>query len=383
MIVAKHRLTFFFSFALFLAFTVVADAKTLDQSAPLRRDHTRINRIVKKRSPVPQGLGGLFGGDGSGVVNAGANPPTVTPTSSTATTSSTIAPSTDKSTDTASSATPSSPSASTTASISLSSSASATSNNPLGGFVSSLFSPASSTASASTNSPSSASSSPTTASESETSTTPTPTPTTPPAVSQSVSRDGSSGVTVVVTGSPTSSTASSTSTSTSSGTIAHTTEVALIIIGACIVGAGIIWTIIRKWKFRPSANFEDRMQPIDWQPTTDSGLPAHRRNSNASSFHSGHSETNYAGRGGGGSYGSDHGHGVAPLNPIPDHDFTAGTGGLASAGGYADLVRGPSPQPQMQEALSHGPSMARPEYDQYGVPLHHAGYSSQDPYARY
>lgn len=113
------------------------------------------------------------------------------------------------------------------------------------------------------------------------------------------------------------------------------------------------------------------MQPIDWQPTNEeSGLPA-RRLSNASSFHSaGHGE-NMAGYGVGGGYGStsDYGHGgygssdlghgvapgVAPLQPIPDHDFTAAPStNLAPVGGYADLSRGPSPGPQMQEAY-HGP----------------------------
>jgi hypothetical protein len=43
------------------------------------------------------------------------------------------------------------------------------------------------------------------------------------------------------------------------------------------------------------------------------------------------------------------------LTPIPDHDFTAGP--AAPVGGYADLARGPSPQPQMQEALQRGPSI--------------------------
>jgi len=117
------------------------------------------------------------------------------------------------------------------------------------------------------------------------------------------------------------------------------------------------------------------MQPIDWQPTNDeSGLPASRRLSNASSFHSaGHGE-NMAGYGVGGGYGatsdyggggyaasershggygsSDLGHNVAPpLQPLPDHDFTAPPAtNLAPVGGYADLSRGPSPGPPMQEA---------------------------------
>lgn len=125
------------------------------------------------------------------------------------------------------------------------------------------------------------------------------------------------------------------------------------------------------------------MRPIDWQPTTsdDDGLPIHRRaGSNASSFHSG---SGHEGLSGGYGSTSDHGHGrsVSPLPPLPDHDFTAPVANLAPVGGYADLARGPSPQPQMQEALARGPSMRRPQYDQYGVPLHHqGGYGTQDAY---
>ena len=51
------------------------------------------------------------------------------------------------------------------------------------------------------------------------------------------------------------------------------------------------------------------------------------------------------------------------LTPIPDHDFTAGP--AVPVGGYADLARGPSPQPQMmQEALQRGPSVNR-GYENY------------------
>jgi len=122
------------------------------------------------------------------------------------------------------------------------------------------------------------------------------------------------------------------------------------------------------------------MRPIDWQPTiSEDGIHGHHRaGSSASSFHSG---SGHDGLGDG--YGStiDHGRSPSPLPPIPDHDFTAGPTNLAPVGGYADLARGPSPQPQMQEALSRGPSLTRPQYDQYGVPLHHqSGYGSQDAY---
>jgi hypothetical protein len=122
------------------------------------------------------------------------------------------------------------------------------------------------------------------------------------------------------------------------------------------------------------------MRPIDWQPTADdSGVPGHNRvGSSASSFHSG---SGHDGLGEG--YGStiDHGRSTSPLPPIPDHDFTAGPTNLAPVGGYADLARGPSQRLQMQEALTRGPSLTRPQHDQYGVPLHHqGGYGSEDAY---
>ncbi len=121
------------------------------------------------------------------------------------------------------------------------------------------------------------------------------------------------------------------------------------------------------------------MAPIDWQPTDadDSGIPGLRRNGSAASHGSfqsgsGHGDDNFAGRGVGG-YGSDYGHGTSNLQPIPDHDFTAGAGaGLAPVGGYADLARGSSPQPQMAE-MHRGPSMNRPGYDTYGAPAHPQG----------
>lgn len=65
------------------------------------------------------------------------------------------------------------------------------------------------------------------------------------------------------------------------------------------------------------------------------------------------------------------------LSPLPDHDFTAGPATLAPGGGYADLARGPSPQPQMQEALQRGPSFNH-GYDDYVAPAHYQG--GQDAY---
>lgn len=134
----------------------------------------------------------------------------------------------------------------------------------------------------------------------------------------------------------------------------------LIVVLSVAVGVTLLWTIFRKWKLGRSDKFDKRLEPIDWAPSNpDEGIiPANRRHSGASSFRS----------------GSGHGHGSNM-----DHDFTAGSSNLAPVGGYADLARGPSPQPQMNEALRRGPSLTSgPHYDQYGgVPLHHqTGYGA-------
>lgn len=124
----------------------------------------------------------------------------------------------------------------------------------------------------------------------------------------------------------------------------------IIVIAASIGFIVLAWTLFRKWKLRPSSNFDDRMQPIDWQPTgpEETGLPAHRRANSAASHGSFHS--------------SAHGHGG--LDTLPEHDFTAGPSALAPVGGYADLQRGPSPQPSMAQ-LHRGPSGARADYSAY------------------
>jgi len=198
---------------------------------------------------------------------------------------------------------------------------------------------------------------------------------------------GRSTVHTAVTRTVTSAQESETATASNQGAVSKTTKTTLTVIAAIagsVGGAFLLWTIIRKWKFRPSREFEDRMQPIDWQPTdsNDGVLPGHHRpNSVASSFHSGSGHTqedNLAGRGMAG-YGatSDHGHGVGvqpSLQPVPDHDFTAGASaqpGLAPVGGYADLARGPSPQPQMQQV----------GYDNYAAPMHYQqNYGQQEVY---
>lgn len=147
-----------------------------------------------------------------------------------------------------------------------------------------------------------------------------------------------------------------------------TTLTVLIIVASSIGGVAILWTIFRKWKLGRSSKFDERLQPIDWQPTNpDEGIiPSHRRApSSASSFHSGSGHGSSANRNVG--------------FAIPDHDFTAVPSHSAPIGGYADLARGSATQPPMQEHLARGPSLA-PNYDM-GVPLHHqVGHVNHDPY---
>lgn len=143
-----------------------------------------------------------------------------------------------------------------------------------------------------------------------------------------------------------------------------TTMTALIAVAASIGGLAILWTIFRKWKLSSSKKFDQRLNPIDWQPTTgeDDIIPSHRRVPSGSSARSGSTRRQNA---------SD------PL----DHDFTAGPTSNSPVGGYADLARGTSPIPPMQENnLARGPSFNR-GYGDYNVPLHHqTSYGSQDAY---
>ena len=165
----------------------------------------------------------------------------------------------------------------------------------------------------------------------------------------------------------------------------------IIVLASCIGAVAIGWTIIRKWKFKKSSNFDDRMAPIDWQPSNaaDDGIPGLRRNvstvSHGSFQSSGHDDA-FAARGPVTGYGSTtdstySAPGTTQLQPIPDHDFTAGPATLAPVGGYADLARGPSPQPQMTE-LSRGPSVNH-GYESYGVPIHHQGAYDYNSNPRY
>jgi hypothetical protein len=176
--------------------------------------------------------------------------------------------------------------------------------------------------------------------------------------------------------------------------------VALIVAASCVVGATAIWTIIRKWKFGASRQFEDRLEPINWEPPATTGLPMDERDPAAVVVARGNSVTSHRTRN---SYGSSDGSymggagagpggmtmagvgdqsvSAAPGFP-PQHDFTAGPSHLAPGAGYADLQRGPSPAPNMtyggygQQYDTPNPYDAYAGYSAYGdvqQPPHNSG----------
>ncbi|KAK1228640.1 hypothetical protein PQX77_008234 [Marasmius sp. AFHP31] len=360
-----------------LTLTLVASLVFISSLSPVsatndfqvhRRNHG-LNRLVKKRSP--QILSGILGETSDAATTTGT--PATTPATASATTGLPVtSPSTAASLP-ASSVPQSAPSAPSSVSNSASRSASASASSASAS--ASVSNSASSSASASSNSAVSSPStttSPTTSAEGIK-------VTQPPAETEIVITSDGKAVTVTSTAAPAAQQTEETNTqsgaSSDNNHKARTTALTVLIVIASSVGAVLlIWTIFRKWKLARSSKFDERLQPIDWQPTSaDEGIiPANRRRySNASSFRSGitgnggYGATSASGHG-----GSDHGH-----RGGMEHDFTAGPTHLAPVGGYADLARGPSPGP-MQE-LSRGPSFNRPNYDN-GVPLHH-----QTPYGRY
>jgi len=309
-----------------------------------RRDHTVLKRFIKKRAPPSTNDQGQSTPDNSivdGLIGAGSNPPdggdnTTNNTTTTTTTSS------------------SSTTTETTATTSNSTTTSATD---------SLTTGTTTNTTTSTTSTTQTSSSPTSKTSQASQTTP------PPQDNQSI-------VTQTETSTLTSSSSPANPTGqneTSTGGLSQpgktTLITVLIVVGASVGAVAILWTVFRKWKLSSSKKFDQRLQPIDWQPTTDDDFAPHRHpGSDSASIHS----------------GTESRHGLnSNLSQGLDHDFTAGPSHLAPVGGYADLSRGPSPQPYMQEALSRGPSLTRPNYDA-SVPLHHQNnYGVQDAYGRY
>ncbi|KAJ8509421.1 hypothetical protein ONZ45_g8413 [Pleurotus djamor] len=345
------------------------EATGIAHEGALKRDHIHLKRMFKKRSPQDNPLFPNFrGSDSPGpVAGAGSDPASLTESSS-------------SSTPPTSSPTPSSISSSASSSVSSVSSVSSSASS-------------SSVASSSSSSASSISQS-SSVSESSSSSLTTSTPTSAPAAptSETLNLQGDNAPTPVANN-------PSTITRTQSQTaVAQETETPpqvsgaaktksnvltiLIAVAASVAGVAIIWTIFRKWKLARSSKFDERLQPIDWQPTTpDEGIiPAHRRVTSDTSFQSGsnHHDNNFAGRGASGGYGatSDNGHGSDYGHNASAYDHGQR---LAPVGGYADLARGPSPQPQMQQ-VNHGSAFGQPNYD-VGVPLHHqAGHAEAYDY---
>jgi len=162
----------------------------------------------------------------------------------------------------------------------------------------------------------------------------------------------------------------------------------LVAIAGSIGLTFLIWTGIRKWKFRPSQEFEDRMRdPINWQPNAvghDHSDPAfriaaHRRNGSDGSHGSfgssemAHNNTQPNGYGATGVNRSLSGrsavnqqHPNEALPPLPPHDFTAGANGSDAFEYYhgPELQHMPgmssSPPQMVENGLTRGDSFTRP-----------------------
>ncbi|KAJ7783613.1 hypothetical protein DFH07DRAFT_788416 [Mycena maculata] len=354
-------LTLFVSTLLTLAVTSV---EANDFAQPNHRAHDNLKRLIRKRAPqdsVATALAGV-----GAVAGVGADPETASATPSASASAS------------ASAASASASVAESATSASVATSASAASASAESASVSTSASASVASASASsappTTSTSTATTEQTTAPAQETANT-APTTTAPKSTiteTSSVLADAAA-----ATNSVSPSSAASTNTK-------RTVTTVIIVVAASVGGLAILWTIFRKWKLGHSSKFDERMAPIDWQPTNEESIvPAHRRaNSRASSFQSSANHDNAAGAGA-----------YHDRNRSLEHDFSAPPANLAPVGGYADLARGSSPQPPMQETLGRGPSMrsyndglargpsqTRPTYDN-GVPLHHqAGYGQAEAY---
>ncbi|KAK0478315.1 hypothetical protein IW261DRAFT_219620 [Armillaria novae-zelandiae] len=371
-----------FTLVICLVLALVVSSEASSHAGVVRRDHETLNRMIRKRAPAPQDNGGAASASATDSAEASTQSTSQAQsqqTSSSTTSSHSSIPPTTSTTPTSIST----PSTTSTTPTSTSSTSSATST---------------SSSSSSSSSVSTTSSSSSTTSTSSTSVTSESTSSTEQTQQQQTTQDAASvtqgdtgnasHATITKTASvdETASAASASSSASASGSTSTSTKTAaitaLIVVASSVGGIVILWTIFRKWKLGRSSTFDKRMQPIDWQPTTgdDGGVTGHHRaTSDTSSFHSGLNHSNsLSGR----SYNaaSESGHGHGELGPLPEHDFTAPPANLAPVGGYADLARGPSPQPEMQETLARGPSMTRPVYD-VSVPLHHqVGYGSQDAY---
>ncbi|EJD45785.1 hypothetical protein AURDEDRAFT_114064 [Auricularia subglabra TFB-10046 SS5] len=168
-------------------------------------------------------------------------------------------------------------------------------------------------------------------------TTPTITPTPPPASTPTVSSD-SQVTSIVFAGSPEEQEEQEIKEKEKQSRIPPHVVTILIVVGSTIGGLALIWTLVRKWKFRASRSFQDRLAPIDWQPTKkeDSLAPPMLENDNASIRRN--------------MFAPDDAPALAP----PPHDFTAVPGGYRTASPMPNPYGRASPAPPM--ALYRAPS---------------------------
>ncbi|KIJ46452.1 hypothetical protein M422DRAFT_778461 [Sphaerobolus stellatus SS14] len=351
-----------------LSLTIAPTSASIDAHHVSRGRH----RMIKKRADNPTTGSGLLGNSGLGVANAVPDPIVATPSvPAAATGADQTAPADTKSTST--------PAAAGADGASTTDKATSTTSTPaagVGGIISSAVagltsqstkttstSSTSTTSTTSTSSTSSTTSSTSTTSTTHTtasaSTTPSTAPSSPPsttplASSTSLFTNAAGGtVTSVVFASTTPSSTQESDNNKKTGgvtTVGKRTIIILAAIGGSIGAAAIIWTLIRKWKFGRSSSFDERLQPIDWQPTNDNIAPAGERGFDRDFSERSHLERNGSTRSHG-SFTSGNGHPAGSQDhltaDIPPHDFTAPApqSHLAPVGGYADLQRGPSPQP--------------------------------------
>jgi len=199
-------------------------------------------------------------------------------------------------------------------------------------------------------------------------------------------------------------------------TIAKRTVIALVAIAGSVGLALAIWTVIRKWKFRPSREFEDRLNGnIDWTPTgsfndpTAEKIAAHRRNPSAGTHGSfGSSDLHDNGNQPGGQTtlsrsGSGHSNRVEnnipdlpPHDQLPAHEYVPYPN-AAPGPVYNEMSRSPPDVSQMHgvgaNGLSRGATLNYGEdpyggYDEYDDPArgaanvapHHAFGGAPTPY---
>ncbi|PAV22148.1 hypothetical protein PNOK_0210500 [Pyrrhoderma noxium] len=346
---ANNRHSFILSLLLALTLVITLANAAIDVNTAHRRQATR---MIKKRQG---GVAGLLG--------VGSDPATVT-SADTVAQSSTTESSATKETSTSSGTTTTANLISTIlsditrtggTSTSTSSTSTATSSSTSTSSTSSTTSTLATTSSTVTSTSSTSSSTTTTSSSSTSEATLQFTQAPDEDTSSSTQQLSTSVLTATVTGTSDASEASATetanATSAASKGISKTTITILIVIAATVGGSIILWTIIRKWKFSPSSEFEDRMQPIDWSPAPDHrSNDLHRTASNAShgSFHSGSEHGSARTYGTYGNNNSNNNNNSNLVSDIPNHDFTAGPANMGA--GYADLTRGASPAPQMSQA---------------------------------